>query len=136
MDKNVLAIKRACQTDVRRALSDFALLSILIYLFLAFLHPEKLYSYIYLSFPNLVVIILSKSKKDFVYPFAITLALISIVVGIMQDIYPVSLKEWGIFFELGYSLHFSELADLLLLLNFVGIIFFSVRGIILRRDIE
>ena len=122
--------------SIRRAIFDFALLSILIYLFLAFLHPEKLYSYIYLSFPNLIVIILSKSKKDLVYPFGIVLAVISIIIGIIQGIYPLSLKEWGIFFKLGYSFHFSELANLLILLNFAGIIYFSVRGIILRRASE
>ena len=128
MDKNVLAI--------RRAIFDFALLSILIYLFLAFVYPEKLYSYIYLSFPNLIVTILSKSKKDYVYPIGIALALLSIIIGVFQSIYLVSLKEWGIFFKLGYSLHFSELTDFLLFLNFAGIIYFSVGGIILRRDIE
>ena len=136
MNKNVLSIRRVSPTDARRALFDFALLSILIYLFLAFLHPEKLYSYIYLSFPNLMVTILSKSEKDYVYPFGIAVGVISIVIGIIQGIYPVSLTEWGIFFKLGYSLHFSELADLLILLNFAGIIYFSVRGVILKRALE
>ena len=83
-----------------------------------------------------MVTILSKSKKDYVFPFGIVLGVISIVIGFIQGIYPVSLKEWGIFFKLGYSFHFSELADLLILLNFAGIIYFSIRGIILRRALE
>jgi len=136
MNNQVLGIRRACPTDARRAIFDFAVLSILIYLFLAFLHPDRIYFYIYLSSPQLIIVLLSKYERGYVYPFAIAFALTSIVIGIYQGIYPVSLKEWGIFFKLGYSLRFSQLADLPLFLNFAGIIYFSVRGMILNKGIE
>ena len=144
MDNKVLEIRRACPTDARRAcptdarraIFDFALLSILIQLFLAFVYPDKIYYYLYLTLPHLVIAISSKFKQDFVYLFGIALAFTSILIGIFQGIYLVSLKEWGIFFKLGYSLHFSELSDFLLFLNLTGIIYFSMRGIILKRGLS
>ncbi len=134
MDKNVLMIRWACPTNARRALFDFALLSILIYMFLAFVYPDKIYHYFYLSMPQLILVLLSKSKKDYVYPFGIALAIVSVTIGIFQGIYPVSLIEWGTFFKLGYSLHFSELADLLFFTNFAGIIYFSIKSLKLKEE--
>jgi len=119
--------------EVRRGIFDFALLSVLIQLFLAFVYIDNRYYYLYLSLLPLAIVILSKYKSAYVYPFAIAFALASIAIDIFQSIYLVSLKEWGLFFKLGYSLHFSELTDLMLLLNFVGIIYFSMKGLILKR---
>lgn len=119
--------------EVRRAIFDFALLSVLIQLFLAFVYPDNRYHHLYLSLPHLVIAISTKSKSDLVYLLGIALSFILIVRGVFQDIYLDSLKEWGTFFYLGYSLHFSELTDLLLFMNFTGIIYFSVKGIILKR---
>jgi len=120
--------------EVRRAIFDFALLSVLIQLFLAFVYPDNRYFHLYLSIPHLVIAISTKSKSAYIYPFAIAFALASIAIDIFQGLYLVSLKEWGLFFYLGYSLHFSELTDLLLFLNSTGIIYFSVKGFILKRE--
>lgn len=136
MDNKVLEVRRACPTDARREIFDFALLSVLIQLFLAFVYIDNRYYYLYLSLPPLAIVILSRSKSAYVYPFAIAFALASIAIDIFQRIYLVSLKEWGQFFKLGYSLHFSELTDFMLFLNFVGIIYFSVKGILLKRGNE
>ena len=133
MDNKVLEFRQACPTDARRGIFDFALLSVLIQLFLAFVYIDNRYYYLYLSLPPLAIVILSKSKSTYVYPFAIAFALASIAIDIFQGKYLVSLKEWGLFFKLGYSLRFSELTDFLLLLNFAGIIYFSVKGIMLKR---
>ena len=120
--------------EVRRAIFDFALLSVLIQLFLAFVYPDNRYYYLYLLLPHLAIVISTKSKSAYIYPFAIAFAVASIAIDIFQGIYLDSLREWGTFFYLGYSLHFSELSDLLLFLNFTGIIYFSVKGFILKRE--
>jgi len=120
--------------EVRRAIFDFALLSVLIQLFLAFVYPDNRYYYLYLLLPHFAIAISTKSKSAYIYPFAIAFALASIALDTYQGLYLVSLKEWGLFFYLGYSLHFSELTDLLLFLNSTGIIYFSVKGFILKRE--
>ena len=119
--------------EVRRGIFDFALLSVLIQLFLAFVYPDNRYYHLYFSLPHLVIALSTKSKRNVVYPLGIALSFILIVRGVFEGIYLVSLREWGTFFYLGYSLHFSELTDLLLFLNFTGIIYFSVKGIILKK---
>ena len=124
------------ELENRRGIFDFALLSVLIQLFLAFVYIDVRYYYLYLSLPPLAIAILSKSKSTYVYPFAIAFALASITIDIFQGMYLVSLNEWGLFFKLGYSLHFSELSDFLLFLNYTGIIYFSVKSIMLKRGNE
>ena len=119
---------------VRRGIFDFALLSALIQLFLAFVYPDNRYYHLYLSLPHLVIALLTISKRDIVYPLGIALSFILIVRGVFEGMYLVSLREWGTFFYLGYSLHFSELSDLLLFLNYTGVINFSVKGFILKRE--
>ena len=115
------------ETSTRRAIFDFAVLTIVTQLVLAFLYPDNSEIFLWLSLPYLIPLILSKSDNNIVYPVTIVIAVISILFSIINGYFLISLKEWGVFFSKGYSLRFLELSQLILLTGYIGMGFFSVK---------
>ena len=111
----------------RRAIFDFSVLTIVTQLVLAFLYPDNSDVFLLLSLPYLIPAILSKSNNSAVYPVTLVIAVISILFGLLNGYFLISLKEWVVFFKKGYSLNFLELSYLILLTGYIGMVYFSVR---------
>ena len=111
----------------RRAIFDFSVLTIVTQLVLAFLYPDNSDVFLLLSLPYLIPAILSKSNKGAVYPVTLVIAVISILFGLLNGYFLISLKEWVVFFKKGYSLRFLELSYLILLTGYIGMVYFSAR---------
>ena len=111
----------------RRAIFDFSVLTIVTQLVLAFLYPDNSDVFLLFSLPYLIPAILSKSDNSAVYPVTLVIAVISIFIGLLNGYFLISLKEWIVFFKKGYSLRFLELSYLILLLSYIGMVYFSVR---------
>lgn len=119
----------------RRAIFDFSLLTVITQLILAFLYVDNSDFFLWLSLPYLITAILSKLDNNAVYPITIVIALISILIGIINGYFLISLKEWIVFFSEGSSLRFLELSQLILLTNYIGMGYYSVKGHISTRII-
>ena len=111
----------------RRAIFDFSVLTIVTQLVLAFLYPDNSDVFLLLSLPYLIPAILSKSNNSAVYPVTLVIAVISILFGLLNGYFLISLKEWVVFFKKGYTLRFLELSYLILLTGYIGMVYFSVR---------
>ncbi len=111
----------------RRAIFDFSVLTIVTQLVLAFLYPDNSDVFLLLSLPYLISAILSKSDNSAVYPVTLVIAVISILFGLLNGYFLISLKEWVMFFTKGYSLRFLELSYLILFTGYIGMGYFSVR---------
>ncbi len=129
-DKSELA-KEAGNPDLtaRRALFDFSVLIILIYLFLAVVSPHMRVYHLLMSLPYLFVAILAKKRSKWLYPLGLAAAVIPLSIGFFNGDYLISLGEWGMFLQKGSSLRFFELADAVLLLGFAGMGYHSIRRI-------
>ena len=129
-DKSELA-KEAGNPDLtaRRALFDFSVLIILIYLFLAIVNPHMRVYHILMSLPYLIVALLAKRESKWLYPLGLTVAVIPLSIGFFNGDYLISLGEWGLFLQKGSSLRFFELADAVLLLGFAGMGYYSIKRI-------
>ena len=129
-DKSELA-KEAGNPDLTasRALFDFSVLIILIYLFLAVVNPHKRVYHILMSLPYLIVAIQAKRGSKFLYPLGLAAAVIPLSIGFFNGDYLISLGEWGMFLQEGSSLRFFELADAVLLLGFAGMAYYSLKRI-------
>ena len=115
------------ETLNRRAIFDFSVLTIVTQLVLAFLYPDNSDVFLLFSLPYLIPAILSKSNNSAVYPVTLVIAVISILFGLLNGYFLISLKEWVVFFKKGYSLRFLELSYLILLTGYIGMVYFSVR---------
>ena len=111
----------------RRAIFDFSVLTIVTQLVLAFLYPDNSDVFLLFSLPYLIPAILSKSNNSAVYPVTLVIAVISILFGLLNGYFLISLKEWVVFFKKGYSLRFLELSYLILLTGYIGMVYFSIR---------
>ena len=119
------------ELTARGALLDYSVLIILIYLFLAFLSQDKKVFYLLMSLPYLLVAVLAKKGSKLLYPLGLAAAVIPLSIGIFNGDYLISLREWGVFLQIGSSLRFFELADAVLLLGFAGIGYYSFKRIFL-----
>ena len=119
----------------RRAIFDFSVLTIVTQLVLAFLYPDNSDVFLLLPLPYLIPAILSKSNNSAVYPVTLVIAVISILFGLLNGYFLISLKEWVVFFKKGYSLRFLELSYLILLTGYIGMVYFSVRKYFSKRII-
>ena len=117
------------ELTARRALFDFSVLIILIYLFLAIVNPYKRVYHILMSLPYLIVALLAKKGSKWLYPLGLTAAVIPMSIGFFNGDYLISLGEWGVFLQKGSSLRFFELADAVLLLGFAGMGYYSIKRI-------
>ena len=111
----------------RRAIFDFSVLTIVTQLVLAFLYPDNYDVFLLLTLPYLISAILSKSNNSAVYPVTLVIAVISILFGLLNGYFLISLLEWVVFFKKGYTLRFLELSYLILLTGYIGMVYFSVR---------
>ncbi|MCH7618916.1 MAG: hypothetical protein IH880_04015 [Candidatus Marinimicrobia bacterium] len=129
-DKSELA-KEAGNPDLKasRALFDFSVLIILIYLFLAVVNPHKRVYHIFMSLPYVIVAIQAKRGSKLLYPLGLAAAVIPLSIGFFNGDYLISLGEWGMFLQKGSSLRFFELADAVLLLGFAGMGYYSIKRI-------
>ncbi len=112
-----------------RALFDFSVLIILIYLFLAVVSPHKRVYHLSMSLPYLIVALLAKKGSKLLYPLGLAAAVIPLSIGFFNGDYLISLREWGVFLQKGSSLRFFELADAVLLLGFAGMGYYSIKRI-------
>ena len=87
----------------RRAIFDFSVLTIVTQLVLAFLYPDNSDVFLLFSLPYLIPAILSKSNNSAVYPVTLVIAVISILFGLLNGYFLISLKEWVVFFKKGYT---------------------------------
>ena len=117
------------ELTARRALFDFSVLIILIYLFLAMVSPHMRMYHILMSLPYLIVALLAKRKSKLLYPLGLAAAVIPLSIGFFNGDYLISLGEWGVFLQHGSSLRFFELADGVLLLGFAGMAYHSIKRI-------
>ena len=125
--ENKSGFSESPETLNRRAIFDFSVLTIVTQLVLAFLYPDNSDVFLLLSLPYLIPAILSKSNKGAVYPVTLAIAVISILFGLLNGYFLISLKEWVVFFKKGYTLRFLELSYLILLTGYIGMVYFSVR---------
>ena len=131
-DKSELA-KEAGNPELpaRRALFDFSVLIILIYLFLAIVSPHMRVYHLLMSLPYLIIALLAKTGSKLLYALGLAAAVIPMSIGVFNGDYLISLGEWGLFLQHGSSLRFFELADVVLLLGFAGIGYYSFKRIFL-----
>ena len=129
-DKSELAEKSGNpELTARRALFDFSVLIILIYLFLAIVSPHMRIYHLLMSLPYLIVALLAKKGSKWLYPLALAAAAIPLSIGFFNGDYLISFKEWGMFLQEGSSLRFFELADAVLLMGFAGMVYHSIKRI-------
>jgi len=134
--ENKSGFSESPETLNRMAIFDFAVLTIVTQLVLAFLYPDNSDVFLLFSLPYLIPAILSKSNNSAVYPVTIVIAVISILIGIINGYFLISLKEWVLFFNKGYSLRFLELSYLILLTGYIGMGSFAVRVIYLDKMVS
>ena len=129
-DKSELA-KEAGNPELtaRRAIFDFSVLIILIYLFVAIVSPHKRVYHLMIALPYLMVALLAKGESKLLYPLGLAAAVIPLSIGFFNGDYLVSLGEWGVFLQKGSTLRFFELADAVLLLGFAGMGYYSIKRI-------
>ncbi|TFB11984.1 hypothetical protein E3V55_02290 [Candidatus Marinimicrobia bacterium MT.SAG.3] len=125
--ENKSDFSESSETLNRWAIFDFSVLTIVTLLVLAFLYPDNSDVFFLLSLPYLISAILSKSDNSAVYPVTLVIAVISILFGLLNGYFLISLKEWVMFFTKGYSLRFLELSYLILITGYIGMGYFSVR---------
>ncbi|TFB10227.1 hypothetical protein E3V33_06600 [Candidatus Marinimicrobia bacterium MT.SAG.4] len=125
--ENKSDFSESSETLNRRAIFDFSVLTIVTLLVLAFLYPDNSDVFLLLSLPYLIPAILSKSDNSAVYPVTLVIAVISILFGLLNGYFLISLKEWVVFFKKGYSLRFVELSYLILFTSYIGMGFYSAR---------
>ena len=119
----------------RRAIFDFSFLTVITQLILAFIYADNAGFFLLLSLPYLITAILSKLDNNAVYPVTIVITVISILTGIITGNFLISLKEWIVFFYEGSSVRFLELSYMILLTNYIGMGFYSVRKYFSKQNV-
>ena len=119
----------------RRAIFDFSFLTVITQLILAFIYADNAGFFLLLSLPYLITAILSKLDNNAVYPVTIVITVISILTGIITGNILISLKEWIVFFGEGQSVRFLELSYMILLTNYIGMGYYSVRKYFSKQNV-
>lgn len=119
----------------RRAIFDFSLLTVITQLVLAFIYADNAGFFLLLSLPYLITATLSKLDNNAVYPITMAIALVSILIGILNGYFLISLKEWIVFFGEGQSVRFLELSYMILLTNYIGMGYYSARKYFSKQNV-
>ena len=119
----------------RRSIFDFSFLTVITQLILAFIYADNAGFFLLLSLPYLITAILSKLDNNAVYPATIFVAVISVLYVIITGNILISLKEWGVFFYEGCIVRFLELSYMILLTNYIGMGYYSVRKYFSKQNV-